>query len=283
MGGMSGKTVLITGATNGIGLVAAQELAGKGARVILHGRSNERGNEALSAIRAAVKDAQVEFVRAELTSFAQVRALAQEVQKRTPKLDVLLNNAGAMNSSRTVTADGFETTFAVNHLAPFLLTNLLLDQIKASSPARIVTVASEAHRGQSMNFKDLNLERGFSALRAYGQSKLANILFTRALAKRLQGSGVTANCLHPGVVRTGFGRNNDGFVGAVFKVMGLFILSPEQGARTSIFLASDPAVEGVSGEYFSNCKKASSTRQARDDAAAERLWAMSADMTGLKG
>ena len=281
MTSMTGKTVLITGATNGIGLVTAGALAAMGARVFLHGRSAERGQAALDGIKAKTPAAQVEFLKAELTSLAAVRALAEEVQRRAPKLDVLLNNAGAMNASRTVTADGFETTFGVNHLAPFLLTNLLLERIKGSAPARIVTVASEAYRAQRIHFDDLNLERGYSAMTAYGQSKLANILFTRALAKRLQGTRVTANCLHPGVVRTGFGKNNKGFIGALFKVVGVFFISPEAGAQTSIHLASAPEVDGVSGAYFDNKKIKVPAREGRDDAAAERLWTVSAEMTGL--
>jgi retinol dehydrogenase 12 len=281
MSGMTGKTVLITGATNGIGLATARALAAMGARVLLHGRSAERGEAAVRAIRARTKTAEVEFLRAELSSLAQIRSLAEAIQRRAPRLDVLINNAGALNGPRTVTADGFETSFGVNHLATFVLTNLLLDRIKASAPARIVTVASEAYRGQHMHFDDLNLERGYSAFAAYGQSKLANILFTRALAKRLQGSGVTANCLHPGIVRSGFGKNNKGVGAAIFKIIGVFMLSPEDGAKTSIHLASAPEVEGVSGEYFAHCRKAQRRGQARDDAAAETLWTLSAAMTGL--
>jgi retinol dehydrogenase 12 len=281
MASMTGKTVLVTGATNGIGLETAKALAAQGAQVLLHGRSAERGKAALDEIKATVPAAKVEFIKAELSSLGAVRGLAEEVLRKTPKLDVLINNAGAVNAIRTVTADGFETTFGVNHLAPFYLTNLLLDRIKASAPARIVNVASEAHRGNRMHFDDLNLEKRFSLGAAYGQSKLANILFTRALAKRLAGTGVTANSLHPGVVRTGFGHNNKGWVILLLKVIGPLMITPAAGARTSVYLASAPEVESVSGEYFANCKKKKPTPQAQDDAAAEKLWTVSAEMTGL--
>jgi NAD(P)-dependent dehydrogenase (short-subunit alcohol dehydrogenase family) len=278
---LNGKTVLVTGATTGIGLETAKGLATLGARVLVHGRSAERGRRSLEEIRRAVPGAEVEFIEADLASLAAVRALAAEVLSRAPRLDVLVNNAGAANVARTVTADGFETTFGVNHLAPFLLTNLLLDRLKASAPARIVNVASRAHRGGSMNFDDLNGEKDYSFIQSYGQSKLANILFTRALAKRLAGAGVTANALHPGVVRSGFGLNNRGLVRIVIGFARVFFISSEEGAKTSIYLASSPEVEGVSGEYFDKCEIIRPTREAQDDAAGERLWRVSAQMVGI--
>ena len=274
-------TVLVTGATNGIGLETAKSLAGMGARVLVHGRSSERGRAALEEIRRVAPSAQVEFVKADLSSLASVRGLAQEVLKRAPKLNVLINNAGAINAQRTTTADGFETTFGVNHLAHFCLTLLLLERLKASAPARIINVSSIAHRRQHMRFDDLNFARRYSIGGAYGQSKLANILFTRALAKRLANTGVTANSLHPGVVRTGFGHNSSGWFRALISLISNFAISSTKGARTSIYLASSPEVEKVSGEYFDKCKRDTPSAEARDDAAAEKLWTMSLQMTGL--
>jgi NAD(P)-dependent dehydrogenase (short-subunit alcohol dehydrogenase family) len=278
---MTGKTVLVTGATNGIGLETAKGLAAQGARLFVHGRSTERGQAALDEIKKAAPAAQIEFLKADLSSLASVRGLAEEVLRRAPKLDVLVNNAGGIFTTRTVTADGFETTFGVNHLAPFYLTNLLLDRIKASAPARIVTVSSVAHLGHRLDFDDLNMEKRWPPGGPYGQSKLANILFTRALAKRLVGTGVTANSLHPGAVRSGFGQDATGITKFALALMRGFFITPEAGARTSIYLASAPEVAGVSGEYFAVCKKKTPSAAAQDVAAAEKLWTVSAQMCGL--
>jgi NAD(P)-dependent dehydrogenase (short-subunit alcohol dehydrogenase family) len=278
---MTGKTVLVTGATNGIGLETAKGLAALGAHVLLHGRSAERGAAAIAEIKKSVPAAKVEFVKADLASLAGVRGLAEEVLRRAPKLDVLVNNAGGIFTTRTVTADGFETTLAVNHLAPFYLTHLLLDRIKASAPARIVTVASSAHQGQHIDFDDLNTEKRWPPGGPYGRSKLANILFARALAKRLAGTGVTSNSLHPGAVRTGFAKDATGIVKVAMALLRPFFISPEAGALTSIYLASSPEVEGVTGGYFARCQKTTPTAAAQDDAAAERLWDVSAKMVGL--
>ena len=281
MADMTGKTVLVTGATNGIGLETAKTLAAMGAQVILHGRSTERGQAALNGIAKEVPGARIDFIKADFSSLASVKNLAEEVLDRFPKLDVMINNAGGANVKRTVTADGFEMTFGVNHLAPFYLTNLLLDRIKTSAPARIVNVASSAHRGGRINFDNLNMEKHFSSGAAYGQSKLANVLFTRSLAKRLAGTEVTANALHPGVVRTGFFENITGALKLFMPLFRSFMISAEEGAKTSIYLASSPEVKGVNGEYFARCQRVTPSARALDDAVAERLWAVSAQMTGV--
>ncbi|MCY1017060.1 SDR family oxidoreductase [Pyxidicoccus sp. MSG2] len=279
---MDGKVCLITGASGGIGLEAAKALAGLGATVVLVGRDATRTEAAVSAVRAAAPGAKVEWLKADLASLQSVRELAATFKARYPRLDVLLNNAGLILDNREVTGDGLEGTMATNHFAPFLLTNLLLDVLKASAPARVVTVSSDAHRVGRMDLADLQSERDYASFRVYGTSKLANILFTRALAKRLKGTGVTANCLHPGVVRTGFGHNTKGFFRHIVKLGAPFMLSAEKGARTSIYLASSPEVESVSGEYFYKCRPKKASSAARDDALAERLWQVSEQLTGVK-
>lgn len=279
---MDGKVCLITGASGGIGLEAAKALAGLGATVVLVGRDATRTEAAVSAVRAAAPNAKVEWLKADLTSLQSVRELAAAFKARYPRLDVLLNNAGLIIDRREVTGDGLEATMATNHFAPFLLTNLLLDVLKASAPSRIINVSSDAHRTGKVDFEDLQSERGYSGFRVYGTSKLANILFTRALAKRLQGTGVTANALHPGVVRTGFGHNAKGFFRHLVKLAAPFMISAEKGARTSVYLASSPEVESVSGEYFYKLRPKKTSSAARDDALAERLWQVSEQLTGVK-
>jgi NAD(P)-dependent dehydrogenase (short-subunit alcohol dehydrogenase family) len=278
-GTMSGKTVLITGATSGIGEVAARELAAKGARVVLVGRSAAKCEATAEMIRKATGNPAVEYLVADLSSQADVRRLAEEVKARCPRLDVLINNAGAMISPRQESADGIEMTWALNHLGYFLLTNLLLDTLKASAPSRIVSVASDAHRMVSgIKFDDVEAKKGYNALNAYSQSKLANILFTRELAKKLEGTGVTANCLHPGFVATNF-TTGKGLIFWVFQQAAkVFAITPEQGALTTIYLASSPEVEGVTGGYFAKCKQAKPTAAARDDEAARKLWELSERM-----
>lgn len=279
---MDGKVVLITGATNGIGKVTALELAKKGARVVIVGRNAAKTEATAGEMRSASGDAQVDFFVADLSSQAEVRRLAEEFQHKYPRLDVLINNAGMYFAQRGETVDGFERTFALNHLAYFLLTNLLLDTLKASAPARIVNVSSAAHNTGPLNFDDLqNREYGMAGYRAYGQSKLANLLFTYELARRLRGTGVTANALHPGAVNTGFGKNNRGLVKLAMGLVSRFELSPEKGAQTSIYLASSPEVEGVSGQYFDQCKPVRSSPASYDEEAQKRLWEISAQMTGL--
>jgi NAD(P)-dependent dehydrogenase (short-subunit alcohol dehydrogenase family) len=281
-GNMQGKVCLVTGATSGIGLESVRALARLGATVVLSGRDPGRGEAALAEVRRTVPDAKLDLMLADLTSLASVRKLAQDFQARYSRLDVLLNNAGLILDRRKVTADGFEATFATNHLAHFLLTNLLLEQLKSSGAARVVNVSSEGHRMGSVDFlDDPQAERGYSGMKVYGNSKLANILFTRGLARRLEGTKVTTNSLHPGVVRTGFGLNSEGFFKHLVKLAAPFMLTAEGGARTSVYLASSPEVEGVSAKYFIKSKVARESKAARDDAAAEKLWRKSAELTGV--
>jgi retinol dehydrogenase-12 len=278
---MEGKVCLVTGATAGIGLVTALELARRGARVIGVGRSPERCAEAARQIREQTASTDVEYLVADLSSQAKVRRLADEVKAATGRLNVLVNNAGLIRLKREVTVDGLEMTFALNHLAYFLLTNLLLDTLKTSAPARIVSVASAAHQGCQLDFDDLQGETKFSPWRAYQQSKLANILFTRELARRLDGTGVTANVLHPGYVRTQIFRA-EGFTGWLLRrAAELFAITPEEGAQTSVYLATAPDVEGLTGQYFIRRKPASSSPESQDEATARKLWEVSAKLTGL--
>ena len=278
---MNAKTFLITGATDGIGLQTAKVLAALGHRVVLHGRSEAKGKAALAAIRKESPGSDLRFFKADFFSLQQVRALAAQVRAEVPHLDVLINNAGCSFLTRRETTDGFEATFAVNHLAPFLLTNLLLDKLRASAPARIVNVASAAHRYGVLDFDDLMSRRRYRPAQVYGCSKLANILFTRELAQRLQGSGVTVNALHPGVVRTHIGQYNwfARLIGQV--IMSLVAVPVAEGAKTSLFLATAPEVEGLSGGYYKECTLTDPKPHALDAASASRLWEVSARMVGL--
>jgi NAD(P)-dependent dehydrogenase (short-subunit alcohol dehydrogenase family) len=277
-----GKTCLVTGATHGIGLATARALAALGARVLIHGRDPTLGKRAVADIGRSTRNWDVSFVRADFSSLAEVRNLAAEIDSTVPKLDVLVNNAGLMSASRAWTADGYEITFAVNHLAPFLLTNLLLDKLKRSAPARIVIVASEAHRRVKLDFDDLMNVRTPSAMRAYGRSKLANLLFARELADRLRGTGVTVNALHPGVVNTHLFNNSSALVRVAAATLGKwFLISPQEGAKTSVYLASSPEVAGKTGGYYRRCKPASPSRAAQNDADAHRLWEISARLVDL--
>ena len=278
MGSMTGRVCLVTGATSGIGEATARGLATLGAQVLVHGRNSEKCARIVREIKTDTGNDKVEPVCADFASLAEVRALAQEVLARESRLDVLVNNAGGTAPKRTLTRDGLEQTFAVNHLAPFLLTRLLLDTLKASAPARIVNVSSTMHRMAKVDFDDLQSERRFGPMRVYGRSKLANILFTRSLASRLAESGVTANALHPGGVRTGLSGSGPGILS---RLMGRFMLSPEEGARTSLYLATAAEVAEVSGLYFVKCQPAKTSRDALDDDAAERLWKISSQLTGL--
>ena len=282
---MQGKTVVVTGANSGIGLEAAEALAGMGARVIVTARNADKGRAAVAGIVQRLGGhGQVQLVVFDLADLSSVRRGADEILDQTPRLDVLLNNAGVVLSERHVTVDGFEATFATNHLGPFLLTNLLLDRLRESAPARIVNVASTAHNTarKGIPFDDLQSTRRYRGMRVYGESKLANILFTLELARRLAGTGVTANALHPGTVRTGYGADGDarGFLAVGIKIAKPFFLSPAQGARTSIYLASSPEVAGITGQYFDKCKPAKSRPWAQDAEAAQRLWQVSEDLVG---
>jgi retinol dehydrogenase-14 len=279
---MTGKTVLITGGTGGIGKATAIGLARAGARVGIVGRDATRGEAAAAEIRSASRNPSVDVFTADMSSQAEVRRLAAEVLDRYPRLDVLVNNVGGFWARRRVTADGLEHTFAVNHLAGFLLTNLLLDRLVASAPARVVTVSSGAQSMGRIDFDDLQGARKYSGQRAYNQSKLANVMFTFELGRRLEGTGVTANVLHPGVTRTAFGAEDQAWYFTTGSGLARrFMKSPEQGAQTPILLASSPEVEGVSGTYFANGKPKEANKLAYDTDAAARLWRVSAELVGL--
>jgi NAD(P)-dependent dehydrogenase (short-subunit alcohol dehydrogenase family) len=278
-----GKTIVITGATSGIGRATALGLAKLGSRLILVGRDAGRAEETLAAIRAATGRSDVEVVRGDFARQAEVRRVAGELLARTESIHVLLNNAGVTMLKRTLTADGYETTFAVNHLAYYLLTGLLLPRLRAAAPGtRIVNVASDAHRWGALDFDDLQNERGYRAMKVYAQSKTANILFTRELARRLEGSGVSANAVHPGAIATRLGRDGSALSEVLSRIIGLFMKSPEQGARTSIHVASAPELEGVSGRYFADAREKEPLPHARDEAAATRLWEISERLTGFR-
>ncbi|HXZ62259.1 MAG TPA: SDR family oxidoreductase [Acidimicrobiales bacterium] len=283
---MLGKTVVVTGGNSGIGLETARALAGMGARVVVTARNAEKGRAAVGDITGRLRgEAQVQLVVFDLSDLSSVRRGAAEILELAPRVDVLVNNAGVVLGDRRVTVDGYEATFATNHLGPFLLTNLLLDRIKASAPARVVTVASTAHSTarHGIPFDDLQSERRYRSMRVYGESKLANILFSNELARRLEGTGVTSNCLHPGTVRTGYARDGDakGLLAFGVTVAGPLFLSPAQGARTSVYLASSPEVADVTGRYFVKCKPRQPRTWALDPDAARRLWAVSEELTGL--
>ncbi len=280
-GPMAGRTVLVTGGTGGIGRATALGLAAMGAHLAITGRDRGRTENAARAIRAA-GGGQVDVFVADLSSQSQVRRLAGEVLQRLPRIDVLVNNAGGYWNTRHVTADGLERTFALNHLAPFLLTSLLLGRLQQSTPARVVTVSSNVQAAGRIDFEDLQAERSYSGARAYNQSKLANVLFTYELARRLRGTSVTANALHPGVVRTSFGAEDPSAVQRLFTpFMRPFMKAPARGAATSIYLASAPGLEHVTGCYFVGSKPRKSSRRSYDQATAARLWQVSTDLAGL--
>jgi len=273
---MRGKLCVITGATSGVGLAAAQALARKGARLALIGRDPARGAAALQRIRATAPGAEVALHYGDLARFAEVKRVADELLQTYPRIDALINNAGALFQRREVTADGIERTFALNHMAYFVMTERLRERLAASAPARIVSVASRAHEGVTLDFDDLNMERRYSGWLAYRRSKLANILWTRELARRIAGSGVTANCLHPGFVATRFGDNNRGWFGLLIGIAKrVSALRPDQGAETVVHLASAEGLEGTSGDYFANSAPATPSVAAQDDTAARRLWDLS--------
>lgn len=276
-GQMQGKTVLISGATNGIGKVAAAELAKLGAQIVIIGRNPTKTTDTVREIQTATGNQDVHALVADLSSMAEVRRVAGDFKQQFKRLDVLLNNAGGVFTSRQETVDGYEMTFALNHLSYFLLTAMLLDVLKASAPARIINVASDAHMMGSLDLD--NIQKG--GFNAYSQSKLMNIMFTYELARRLEGTGVTANALHPGFVNTGFGRNNTGLMKLAISVATLFALKPTDGAKTSVYLASSPDVANVTGKYFDKSKARKSSAASYDEAAQKRLWAVSEQLTGI--
>lgn len=280
---MHGKICLVTGATSGVGLITAQTLAQQGATVVVGARNPERAANTVERIKQTTGNSAVQWMLADLSEQAQVRQLAAEVQQRFSHLDVLINNAGAIFNTRRLSADGIEMTFALNHLGYFLLTHLLLDTLKASPDARIVNVASDAHwRGRGrVDFDDIQGERRYGGWRAYCQSKLANILFTYELARQLADSGVTVNTLHPGFVATNFGFNNGGWFNSFMKLAQLAAISPAEGAATMIYLATSPQVAAVSGQYFVKNRAVKSSKASYDQDSAQRLWQLSAELTGV--
>ncbi len=278
---MRDKLCLVTGANSGIGRATAEELARRGATVVMLCRDRGRGEAARARIASRVDGARLELLIADLGSQRSVRRAAEEFKSAHPRLDVLINNAGVFWGRRQVTGDGLEATFAINHLGHFLLTQLLEEELKASAPSRIVNVSSSAYKAARLNLADLQSERGYDAMRAYGNSKLANILFTYELAKRLDGSGVTANCLHPGVVRTRIGRNAPPLIWLFFLVMKPLLLSPAKGAATTVYLATSPEVERVSGKYFVKQVPQPTAARTYTEETARRLWELSEKLADL--
>lgn len=279
---MKDKICIITGASSGMGFATAVALAGMGATLGLVYRNKERGNKAIQMIYDKTKSKKVVSFHADLSSLAEIRKTAAEIKHSFPSIDVLINNAGAINYRKILTADGYELTFAVNHLAYFLLTNLLLDNLKTASKARIVNVASQASILGKIDFDDLQSGKKYSSIKSYGQSKLANIMFTYELARRLEGTNVTANCLHPGGVKTRFAGEMKGFTGAMWKLFTPFLRTAEKGAETTIWLASSAEVEGICGKYFKDKKQIRSIKASYNTTAQQRLWEVSEKLTGLK-
>lgn len=279
---MKEKICLVTGATAGIGRVCARVLAERGATVIVVSRNPQKCADVVAAIRQQTGNPRVEAMPADLSSLQEVRCLAQKFQAAYPQLDVLLNNAGAIFTSRALSADGYEMTWALNHLSYFLLTALLMPSLEAAPAARVINVSSDAHLMGAIHFDDPHYaRRRYSGFGAYSQSKLANVMFTYELARRLHDKGITANALHPGAVATDFGKNNRGLWGKMFNLFGRFTLSPEEGAQTSLYLATSSDVAGVTGQYFYRCKPKPSSRASYDVQAQRHLWDMSAEMVGL--
>lgn len=280
---MQQRTAIVTGANSGMGLATVKELSRRGYTVIMACRSRERGEQALAEARAAGGSGCIELMLCDLASLDSIRGFAESFAHRYPVLDVLINNAGVVMLKRKLTKDGFEMDLGVNHLGHFLLTCLLLDRLKASEQGRVVTVASGAYKIGSMHYGDPTLERGFNPAKAYARSKLANILFTGALAKRLKGTRVTANCLHPGAVGTNIGVNREtGFGRSIVKLLSLFFLTPEQGADTAVYLADSPEVSGLSGGYYYRRRLQKLAKRAEDPDEAERLWQWSLEQVGLR-
>ena len=275
---MNGKVCLVTGATDGIGKVSARVLAEKGAKVIIVGRNPEKSATVLAELKSSSGNENIDLLMADLAVMQEVRDLAEQVISHYDRLDVLLNNAGGYFAKHELTSDGLERTFALNHMSYFLLTNKLMELLKSSAPARIVNVSSDAHYGVDMDFENLNGEQEYKAWKAYQKSKLANVLFTYELLKKVP-ADITVNCLHPGFVATNFGHNIGGFFGPVLKIaQRISAIDPEEGAKTSIFLCSAPEVKGVSGKYFYKCQPNTSSRESRNMDTGKRLWQISSDI-----
>lgn len=278
---MKNKVVVITGATSGIGEVTALRLAQMGARIVMVGRDRARVDATLARLKQSAPGQSHSAHLGDLSSMTECKRVAAEIVAREARVDVLVNNAGALFGSRQVTVEGLEVTFATNHMAYFILTLGLLGPLKAAGQARVVSTASRMHLGQSLDFEDLQMARSFSAVKAYGRSKLCNILFTRELARRWSGTAMTANCLHPGYVATRFGDGSGPLIAITNRIGKLMAISPEKGAETLIYLASSPEVASVSGQYFHRCRATTPSPQARDDAAAARLWAVSEQLAQM--
>ncbi len=269
---MEGKTVVATGATSGIGEAAVVALAGLGARIVLVARDETRAKATIEQLEAKGPGLDHRLHLADLSSMAETRKVGEAIAANEPRIDLLINNAGALFSSRRVTPEGLELTFALNHMAYFVLTEALRERLVASAPARIVSTSSVAHDGATLDFNDLQSAKGYGGLKVYGRSKLANILFTRELARRLAGTGVTANCFHPGVVKTRFGESSGGFAGLLIPLIRPFFMTAKKSADTLVYLASSSEVANTTGGYFVKRKLAEPSAAARDDAAAKRLW-----------
>ena len=278
---MVGKTCLVTGATSGIGKETALELARMGAQIVIVSRNSLRCQQTVASIRKETGNSGVDFLTTDLSSQTGIRELAQNFQAKYKNLDVLVNNAGGIFLRRKESPDGIEMTFALNHLSYFLLTNLLLGMLKENSPSRIVNVASNAHYGKMLNFDDLQFKRRYQPLKAYGNSKFANVLFTYALARKLEGSGVTVNALHPGFVATNIGKDNGFFVRLIYPILKTRMITPEEGAQTSIYLATSTEVEDISGKFFVMKEPVKSDGSTYDEQAQNQLWKISEELTGL--
>ena len=278
---MQGKTVVITGATSGIGQIAAARLAQMGARIVVIARSKSRGAAAMAQLRAIAPQTDHAIHYADLSEISEMKRVASDIANEEPRIDVLINNAGAMFANRRVTRDGLECTFALNHMAYFVLTEGLRAKLLASAPARIVNTASGAHKGVRLNFGNLQSAHNYGAVKAYGRSKLYNILFTRELARSLKGTGVTANCLHPGFVATRFADEAGGFIAPFIGLAKFFALPPEKGAETIVYLASSPQVAEITGAYFYQCRPVPPSPDAESDGAAALLWKRSAELAGF--
>ncbi len=279
---MQGKIVMITGASSGIGRATAGRIAALGAHTVLVSRTEKRGRKAMEEITRATPGASLELLVADLSTSAAVRALAATFRSRHSSLDVLFNNAGILTSRRRMTPEGFELQFFVNYLSYYLLTGLLLEALRAGSPSRIINMTSSSHSSGIVDFDDLQLDRNYRGWQAYANTKLMSMMFTYALARRLDGTGVTANCLHPGVIHTNLLRNFSSVLNLLFHALQRFFKQPDDGAETPVYLASSPEVAGVSGKYFRYCRPMDTTEASCDRDAQERLWETSERLTGLR-